>query len=222
MSGYYSTRLAGRRLVQCYDLASPRVRQYLDAEVRHVAERLRPTDAVLELGCGYGRVALQLARFARSVVGIDTSSESLDLARQLDTQAVCEFLQMDALALSFPDGRFDVVACVQNGICAFGVDQVALLREALRVTRRGGIVLLSTYSDRFWEDRLAWFEAQASARLIGPIDREQSGNGVIVTSDGFRAGRLSPQEFSALCSAAGKAGRITEVDQSSLFCELVR
>jgi hypothetical protein len=55
---YYSTRLSGEQLEKCYELASPRVKQYLDVEIAFVLGRLRPADSVLELGCGYGRVTL--------------------------------------------------------------------------------------------------------------------------------------------------------------------
>ena len=47
MHGYYEERLAADRLKRCYDLAPPRVEQYLRAEVDFVVEQLRPTDAVL-------------------------------------------------------------------------------------------------------------------------------------------------------------------------------
>jgi 2-polyprenyl-6-hydroxyphenyl methylase/3-demethylubiquinone-9 3-methyltransferase len=129
---------------------------------------------------------------------------------------------MDALEIHFQDCQFDAVVCVQNGICAFGVDQVSLLREALRVTRGGGIVLFSTYSDRFWSDRLAWFESQASEGLVGAIDRSASGNGTIVCQDGFRAGRLTPDDFLSLCGQIGVKPEITEVDGSSVFCEIIK
>ena len=99
MTGYYGEKLAGERLRHCYDLASPRVQQYLEAEIAHVMKRLGPTDAVLELGCGYGRVALRLAQAACRVVGIDTAQESLDLARWIDRGQSCEFMHMDALDL---------------------------------------------------------------------------------------------------------------------------
>ena len=221
MSGYYAQKLSGKRLQRCYDVASERVKQYLEAEVRHVMDRLRPTDSVLELGCGYGRVAWRLARVARRVVGIDTAAESLELARQSVVPGIdCEFLLMDAVDLRFPASSFDAVVCLQNGICAFRVDQVALLEEALRVTRPGGIVLFSTYSDRFWPERLEWFEAQAAEGLVGAVDRGASGDGVIVCEDGFRAGRLTPEKFSSLCSRLGVEAEITEVDGSSVFCEI--
>lgn len=221
MTGYYARKLSGERLKRCYEVASPRVQRYLDAEIAHVRSRLRPEDAVLELGCGYGRVAVCLAETARRVVGIDTAEESLGLARAMSGPGSrCEFRNMNALDLRFPGGEFDAVVCVQNGICAFGVDQEALLREALRVARAGGIVLFSTYSDRFWAHRLEWFEAQADAGLIGPIDRAASRGGVIVCTDGFRAGRLTPGDFRTLCSRLDVESEITEVDESSVFCEI--
>ena len=223
LTGYYDRRLAGPRLRQCYELASPRVRRYLEAEIEHVSGRLSPDDDVLELGCGYGRVALRLADKARRVVGIDTAEESLRLARILaGDRRNCRFLRMDALETSFPDGTFDAVVCVQNGICAFGVSPVELLREALRVTKPGGQLLFSSYSDRFWDERLAWFEAQVSAGLLGPIARGETGNGVIVCEDGFRAGTMSAAGFTTVCAALALRGDIVEVDGSSLFCQVVR
>lgn len=221
MGNYYAARLSGERLRQCYEIASPRVQQYLEAEIRFVVTRLQPTDAVLELGCGYGRIALRLSAVARRVVGIDTSAESLDLARRLaGPGSPCKFLEMNALALDFPGTAFDTAVCVQNGICAFGVDKERLIREAVRVTRPGGLVLFSTYAEHFWPHRLRWFEAQAEAGLVGAIDDEATGEGTIVCRDGFRAGMLRPEEMRELCATLGLAGRIIEVDGSSVFCEI--
>jgi len=147
--------LAGEQLRLCYQIAPPRIQRYLGEEIRFVRDRLKRSDVVLELGCGYGRVVWQLAEVARLVIGIDVSHESLHLARLLTAPHLqCRFLEMDALRLAFPGGTFDAVICVQNGVCAFHVEQRALLREALRVVRSPGRVLLSSYSERFWSDRL--------------------------------------------------------------------
>ena len=221
MRGYYVTKLSGDRLRQCYELASARVRRYLEAEIEFVLSRLRPADCVLELGCGYGRVTCRLAEVAEQVVGIDTSTESLALARRLARpDSRCRFLEMDASAPTFPDGAFDVVVCVQNGICAFAVDPERLVREALRVTRRGGRALFSTYSETFWPDRLRWFEAQAAAGLLGAIDYDQTKNGTVVCKDGFRTGTFSAEAFRVLCRKLGVKPALTTVDDSSVFCEI--
>ena len=221
MTGYYAEKLSAERLRRCYDVASPRVLKYLEAEIRHALSRLRGADTVLELGCGYGRVAFRLAEAASRVVGIDTAEESIALARRLaPASRRCEFLVMDAYRTSFDDGAFDAVVCVQNGICAFGGDPVTLLQEALRVSRRGGRLVFSTYADAFWDDRLAWFEAQAAEGVVGPVDRAASRDGFIVCTDGFRSGRITPDGLHDLCRRVGVEGGVTEVDGSSVFLEI--
>ena len=222
MGGYYVEKLSGERLRRCYEIASPRVKQYLEAEIQFVIQHLKSTDSVLELGCGYGRVTSRLAEVASRVVGIDTAIESLELARHLsDSDSKCEFLEMDALELTFDDSVFDKVVCVQNGICAFGIDRELLLRQALRVTLPGGRIYFSTYSEGFWADRLHWFEAQAAAGLMGEIDYGSTGNGEIICKDGFRTGMMSPEELRLFGAKLSLDPKVTEVDESSVFCEIV-
>lgn len=219
--GYYSEKLAGVRLKKCYDIAPPRIRRYLEAEIRYLLSLISPEDTVLELGCGYGRVAFRLAQKANRVVGIDNAAENIELAIALKGPvANCEFLEMDAVAMEFGDGRFDLTVCIQNGICAFGVDRELLVREAVRVTRPGGRAIFSSYSGLVWDDRLKWFELQARDGLLGEIDREKTGDGVIVCGDGFRAGAMGENEFAQLCGRLGYEHAIAVVDDSSVMCVL--
>jgi 2-polyprenyl-6-hydroxyphenyl methylase/3-demethylubiquinone-9 3-methyltransferase len=222
MQGYYKGRLSGERLRRCYELAHPRLAQYLEAEIQFVLRHLGRADAVLELGCGYGRVTARLADVAERVVGIDNAPESIALAHRLfGANPRCAFREMDALALAFDDAEFDKVVCVQNGICAFGVDQAALIEQAVRVTRPAGQVFFSTYSAGFWDERLRWFEAQSAAGLVGAIDYERTGEGEIVCTDGFRTGQVPPDRFESLCAGLGLSAEVTEVDGSSVVCAIV-
>lgn len=221
-NNYYTQKLSAERLRLCYEIAPPRVKRYLQAEIDFVLDRVKPTDRVLELGCGYGRVLQKLIPVAKTVVGIDTSYASLKAAREAIVGCVpCHLLAMDATELGFPDRLFDMVACIQNGISAFKVDQRTLIREAMRVTRSGGMALFSSYSERFWKDRLEWFQIQADHGLIGEIDYTATGDGVIVCKDGFKATTVGPDEFISLASVFGAVPKITEVDGSSIFCEIV-
>jgi len=63
---YYSKKLSAERLKMCYEIAPPRIRQYLKAEVDFILNKIKPGDIVLELGCGYGRIIPCLASRARS------------------------------------------------------------------------------------------------------------------------------------------------------------
>jgi len=155
------------------------------------------------------------------VVGIDTSLANIKLGtKELAYLSHCHLLCMDASRLGFTDRQFDCTVCIQNGISAFHVDKMGLIREALRVTRPGGKALFSTYSERFWDDRLDWFELQAQEGLLGEIDYERTGDGVIVCRDGFTATTVSPEDFGTLTCDLDAKVNLSEVDHSSLFCEI--
>ena len=127
---------------------------------------------------------------------------------------------IDAAHLGFRNRTFDLTMCIQNGISAFGTDQ-EVFTEAVRVTRQDGTVLFSSYSDRFWEERLNWFEIQAEHGLIGEIDHHLTGTGAIVCKDGFRATTMDAEGFRCLAALLKLTPTIIEVDGSSLFCEVV-
>jgi 2-polyprenyl-6-hydroxyphenyl methylase/3-demethylubiquinone-9 3-methyltransferase len=221
---YYDTLLSAEKLQRCYEIVPPRVQQYLDAEVEHVLNYVNRDDKVLELGCGFGRILPILARNTAHVFGIDKSRSSLELAEQfLQHVPNCSVTLMNAIQLSFKDEVFDCVVCIQNGISAFHVNQEKLIRESIRVTKRGGLVLFSTYSKKFWNHRLEWFQLQSEAGLLGEIDYEKTGNGNIVCKDGFTATTVSAEQFKQLTSRIRNiAVTIEEVDESSLFCVIKR
>jgi len=152
---YYKERLSADKLLRCYEVASPRIKQYLDAEIQFVISNLRGSDLVLELGCGYGRVMKTVSQFVSRIVGNDISRESLGFAKSHmeDCRNYGVFL-MDASQMSFRSCVFDVVFCIQNGISAFGVDKKRLIAESVRVTKDDGVVLFSSYSPKIWEARL--------------------------------------------------------------------
>ena len=231
MGGYYNEKLAAEALHRCYEIAPPRVREYLAAEIRFVREKLDAAGAkrVLELGCGYGRFLQELGAPDRWLVGIDTSLSSLALGRRLpacgeagrddrSVTAACNFLAMDAGLLGFRDASFDAVVCIQNGISALKVPPEVLMRGAVRLTRRDGLAIFSSYAERFWDERLEWFRLQAQHGLLGEIDEDATGNGEIVCKDGFRATTFAPEEFAVLLRRLRLIGDIVEVDGSSVFC----
>lgn len=227
--GYYAAKLAAERLQRCYELATPAVKRYLEAEIEHLCARLDRGDLVLELGCGYGRVMAAMQRLfpgRARVLGIDSSLQSVAWGHRPRSPFSAEgswpgeMLVMDAGQLGFGDQTFDVVACLQNGISAFHIDPLELVQEALRVTRAGGKVLLSTYAERFWSDRLSWFRLQAEHGLLGEIDEQATGSGVIVCRDGFRATAPGPEALLELARRAGRPAVVEEVRGSSLFLEI--
>jgi len=207
--------------MQCYEIAPPRVQQFLEAEISYVLNNIGSSDLVLDLGCGYGRVTKRLAVKAKKITGIDISKDNVELAKEyVRHYQNCEFFVMDAKKMAFPDNYFDVTICVQNGISAFKIDPYEMLKESIRVTKNGGTILYSSYSEKFWDSRLEWFQLQSEHKLIGEIDQDLTKNGIIVCKDGFRATTYSGMDFLELAAKFNVDSKIIEVDKSSVFCKM--
>jgi len=155
-------------------------------------------------------------------VGIDTSFANIALARTRASGKRSFYFVADATSPALCESVFDLVICIQNGISAFGVDPTRLLTQSLRVTRPDGAVLLSSYADAFWTDRLEWFRLQADEGLIGKIDDQRTGNGTIVCVDGFESRTFTPADFQRIADGLGVCPKFKEIDESSVFCELQR
>jgi len=221
MPNYYVNNLSADRLKICYDLAPLRVKQYFQAEINIIAGKIKPGYSVLELGCGYGRILFELFSITNKLFGVDVSHSSLHYGReQFQKAKEISFLQMDAVNLGFKSKRFDLVFCAQNGISAFKVKPVELINEAVRVTKPGGIILFSSYSESFWNERLNWFQIQSENGLVGEIDYGLTGNGEIACKDGFRATTYTKEKFASVTYHLENKVSIYEVDGSSIFCEI--
>ena len=91
--------------------------------------------ATLEVGCGEGRVARDLAARGHHVTGIDSSPTLLRAAREADPGGRYELA--DAAALPFADDSFDLVVAYNS---LMDVDDMPAprSREAARVLAAGG------------------------------------------------------------------------------------
>ncbi len=103
----------------CYDLINHIITWGLDERWRRKAAReclASPSGKVLDLCCGTGDLAINLARLAGNDVeltGIDYSQPMLEIAvkkaEQLARERKISFIYGDAANLPFPDGYFDCV-----------------------------------------------------------------------------------------------------------------
>ena len=186
-------------------------------------KEIKSTDRVLELGCGYGRVLKRLARKAVRVDGIDISEASLAYAQTyLRGISNIHLHFMTARNIKFPAETFDVTMGIQNAISAMKIDPTLLLTQVLRVTKTGGKIILASYSEKLWEDRLQWFIQQSQEGLLGEIDFELTKNGVITCKDGFRATTFFKADFQNLINKESLNATIEEVDESSVVCVIVK
>ena len=102
---------------------------------RFVLERCR--GATLDLGCGPGRLAAELAARGHEVLGVDLAPAAVARARHRGIRA----LQRDVFGALPHEGRWDT-ALLADGNIGIGGDPVALLRRARRLVHAGGRVVV--------------------------------------------------------------------------------
>ena len=96
---------------------------------------------MLDVGCGEGRFAAELARAGAEVVGIDVAAEPLRRARERHPEL--DLRQVPAAgAWPLKDASFDAVWAGE--VIEHVADTAGWLSELRRVLRSGGLLLLST------------------------------------------------------------------------------
>ena len=104
----------------------------------------RAEGEVLDIAAGTARNLPYLPPNARAT-GVELSPEMAELGRRRAEELGREFEMVvgDATALPFPDEAFDTVVCTY-GLCTIP-DDAAAVREAKRVLRPGGRILLAEH-----------------------------------------------------------------------------
>ena len=114
--------------------------------ITSLEEMLAPRSKILDVGCGYGRTAVPLARDGFNVVGLDLSNVLLAKAKKTaaDAGAQVEFLHESMCKMSLPSGSFDVVFSLWSAFYELltEADQLKAILEMYRVLRPGGWALI--------------------------------------------------------------------------------
>ncbi|MBI4499192.1 MAG: class I SAM-dependent methyltransferase [Chloroflexi bacterium] len=135
--------IAEPEMVQAYARVAqmPQMR-VMSAWVARNALRDKRFKRALDLGCGPGWLALELARMqpGLAVVGLDTSTEILDVARRnlerAGLEAGVSFHQGSAERLPFPDDYFDLVVSTLS--LHHWEDPIGAFNQVNRVLQPGG------------------------------------------------------------------------------------
>ncbi|MEP0910772.1 methyltransferase domain-containing protein [Leptolyngbya sp. GB1-A1] len=145
----------------------PKRKDFLEAKADFVHEmvgwggldRLPAGTTVLDVGCGIGGSSRILARdYGFAVTGVTISPQQVKRAQELTPADLnVQFQVDDAMALSFPDARFDVVWSIEAG--PHMPDKAIFAKELMRVVKPGGIMVMADWNQRddrqkplnFWE-----------------------------------------------------------------------
>src|SRR5215475_2407127 len=101
---------------------------------------------MLDLGCGTGAVSRAIASrpgFVGTVVGSDLSAKLIDTAKDITAKSGLkniEYCQADGQGSAAHDGQYDLV--LAHTVISHVADTAAFVREAIRLARPGGRIIL--------------------------------------------------------------------------------
>ena len=101
---------------------------------------------VLDAGCGMGRHATQMARYAGHVVAVDFSAAIEQARRNTAARGNVDCVQGDLTNLPFPDGTFDYVYSI--GVLHHLADTPGAIRKVVEKAKIGGRVRIYLYWKR--------------------------------------------------------------------------
>jgi 2-polyprenyl-3-methyl-5-hydroxy-6-metoxy-1,4-benzoquinol methylase len=111
--------------------------------------RVRQGERVLDVGCGIGAVAFDIAeRSGAWVVGVDLSTENIETARKRYQHPRVEYRVQDGLRDN-QDGRFDVV--VLSNILEHLPERSAFLRRLQQAARPSKMLIRVPLFERDWQ-----------------------------------------------------------------------
>src|SRR5215204_458026 len=115
-------------------------------EVMMEAANVKPSDRVLDAGCGIGGTSIFLTeKIGCHVTGISLSEKQInnanELARQKNVETKVDFIVMNYCATNFPDESFDIVWGCES-IC-YADDKEQFIKEAYRLLKPGGRLVVA-------------------------------------------------------------------------------
>lgn len=113
----------------------------------------------LDIGCGSGILAFELAKYYDRVVGVDLSPTMLALARHKRSASNIEYIQMDAGNLSF-ECKFDLIV---SAATFHHVQNLPVVLQAIKklLNPHGKIVFLDNVSEVETPDTIAYITGAA-------------------------------------------------------------
>ena len=121
------------------------------SDIRHKLDIKGSLDAILDIGCGNGLVLSKFDKNFKHIHGVDFSLNMIEQARMIVPHG--HFDVCDANDLKFENSRFDRV--MAYSIFHYFPDfdyALTVIREMIRVCKKGGIVLIGDILDNAFEN----------------------------------------------------------------------
>jgi len=116
------------------------------AQIKFLQKFISQKHRILDVGCGYGRITIPLAKMGYQVEGIDLSPNLLEEAKKRVEIASLKliFKVGDMRSLPYKDERFDIIICMWSTFSYMLTeqDQTLAINEMYRVLAKNGTLII--------------------------------------------------------------------------------
>lgn len=198
---------------------TPAYKDLFIAERDYLLKYIKPGMKVLDIGCGDGRNINTVSERTKFITGIDNDKTAVQGAlKNFSDVPTINIICAEAARLPFTEESFDIVTFLMI-LPNLDKQKIKSLSEASRVLKPDGIIILSTFAETAFEERMKMYKA-----LNAPIDRI---DGTKVIFDKKLGANISEQfsisEINDLAKVAGlKVANLKKVGVLAYICTLAK
>ena len=195
--------------------SDPLIKDWLKKENNYLKRNIKKNAIVLDVGCGFGRNIRVITAIAKKIVAIDNNKPLCEkIIKKLSEFRNVYFFCKNAKKIHFGDNTFDYVICMGNTFGDFGKDKLKILKEMKRVTKKGGKIFVSVYSEKALDIR------KKEYRRIG-IKIKEISNGTIYTNNHLVLEQFDKEKLKKIFNSAKLKVKIIELNPISYLCKAV-
>jgi len=196
--------------------SDPLIKDWLKKENNYLKKNIKKNAIVLDVGCGFGRNIRVITAIAKKIVAIDNNKPLCEkIIKKLSEFRNVDFFCKNAKKIHFGDNTFDYVICMGNTFGDFGKDKLKILKEMKRVTKKGGKILVSVYSEKALDIRLKEYNR------IG-IKIKKISKGIIYTDNHLILEQFDKEKIESIFNSAKLNVKIIKLNPISYICEAVK
>lgn len=192
--------------------SDPLIKDWLKKENNYLKENVKKEAIVLDVGCGFGRNIEVINKIAKKIVGIDNNKPLCEkIIEKLSKFKDVEFFCENAGNTHFQNNTFDYVICMGNTFGDFAKDRLKILREMKRITKKGGKIIISVYSEKALNIR------KKEYKRIG-IEIRKINDGTIYTNNHLVLEQFDREKLQKIFNLAKLKVKIIKLNPISYIC----
>jgi ubiquinone/menaquinone biosynthesis C-methylase UbiE len=198
---------------------TPAYQELFDAEIKYLLDNIKSGAKTLDIGCGEGRNIKTILNRSKDVTGIDNDPIAVkDASDNFSGIPSVRIVCAEAVNLPFEDESFDVVTFLMI-LPNLDKQKEKGLREAARVLKSDGLLILSTFSEEAFDERMKVYK-----KVGAPIELVEGTKVIFDKSVGANISeQFSFEEINNLAKSAGlKIIKHSKIGKLAYICTLVK